>query len=46
MVISQNGPNGSNTLKFGSINAYMLNGQNVVHGPKKSAYHQHVWRNF
>jgi hypothetical protein len=35
MAILQNGPNGPIIGKFGSVNAYMLNGQNVVRGPKR-----------
>ncbi|MDM1292964.1 hypothetical protein HX021_01475 [Sphingobacterium sp. N143] len=35
MAILQNGPNGPITGKFGSVSAYLLNGQNIVRGPKK-----------
>jgi len=35
MAILQNGPNGPITGKFGSVSAYMLNGQNIVRGPKR-----------
>ncbi|MDR2284603.1 MAG: hypothetical protein LBE37_15410 [Sphingobacterium sp.] len=35
MAILQNGPNGPITGKFGSVSAYILNGQNVVRGPKR-----------
>ncbi|GAA4170095.1 hypothetical protein [Sphingobacterium ginsenosidimutans] len=35
MAILQNGPNGPITGKFGSVSAYMLNGQNVVRGLSK-----------
>ncbi|MFU1856093.1 hypothetical protein ACK8HY_03645 [Sphingobacterium sp. NGMCC 1.201703] len=35
MAILQNGPNGPVTGKFGSVSAYMLNGQNVVRGLSK-----------
>jgi len=35
MAILQNGPNGPITGKFGSVSAYILNGQNIVRGPKR-----------
>lgn len=35
MAILHHGPNGPITGKFGSVNAYMLNGQNVARGPRK-----------
>lgn len=35
MAILQNGPNGPITGKFGSVSAYLLNGQNIVRGPKR-----------
>ena len=35
MAILQNGPNGPITGKFGSVSTYILNGQNIVRGPKR-----------
>ena len=35
MAILQNGPNGPIIGKFGSVNAYLLNGQNIVRGPRR-----------
>lgn len=35
MAILNDGPNGSIRGKFGSVFAYMLNGQNIVRGPRR-----------
>lgn len=35
MAILQSGPNGPIIGKFGSVSAYLLNGQNIVRGPRK-----------
>lgn len=35
MAILQNGPNGPIVGKFGSVSAYLLNGQNIIRGGKK-----------
>jgi len=35
MAILQNGPNGPIVGKFGSVNAYLLNGQNIIRGGKR-----------
>lgn len=35
MAILQNGPNGPIVGKFGSVSAYLLNGQNIIRGGKR-----------